>query len=214
MYFLWVALLHIRVNCYHPPFWQHFVSMDVTFFETQPYFSSVRTPLHGENLSEEEFFTPLPVSAPVLDQDKQQLLANSLLLVLLLSRMCYLWKNWEFTLDAIQTSNPNSGSTASIPYLNPSIPIVNDMNHPIALTIPYLILFHISTFHHHIVLLCLNCCLCLFQKIYKRHLVIQSGGKPCKKWWKPFTKIIHRILLNFLMGKEGNWMQVVIYCQA
>jgi len=32
-------------NCYHLPSWKHFVSINVTFSEMQPYFSSTKTSL-------------------------------------------------------------------------------------------------------------------------------------------------------------------------
>jgi hypothetical protein len=50
--------------------------MDVTFFETQSYFSSSQTPLQGESQSEEEFL-PLPVPTTMLEPEKQQFTSES-----------------------------------------------------------------------------------------------------------------------------------------
>jgi hypothetical protein len=45
--------------------------MDVTFFETQPYFSSSQNPLKGESLSKEDFLTRLLIPTPMSEQKKQ-----------------------------------------------------------------------------------------------------------------------------------------------
>jgi hypothetical protein len=65
------------------------------------------------------------------------------------------------------------------------------------LNILYLILFPINIFHPHIVSLCSNCRLCLFLKIYRRHLVIQSGGKMQEEI-KPFRQT------NYVLHKFQN----------
>jgi hypothetical protein len=65
-------------KCYHLPSWKHFVSINVTFSEMQPYFSSTKTYLQGESPIKEKFSmsSPSPVPAPMLEQDKQQPLTN------------------------------------------------------------------------------------------------------------------------------------------
>jgi hypothetical protein len=63
---------HKGYNNYHPPSQKRFVSMDVTFFKLQPYFSSTYTSLRGESPSEEKLFmsSPLPIPATVSEHDK------------------------------------------------------------------------------------------------------------------------------------------------
>ncbi|MBJ4159980.1 hypothetical protein JGD54_25530, partial [Salmonella enterica subsp. enterica serovar Typhimurium] len=41
-------------KCYHPPSKKYFVSMDVTFREHEPYFTTTGSPLQGENNEREE----------------------------------------------------------------------------------------------------------------------------------------------------------------
>jgi hypothetical protein len=61
-------------KCYHPPSRKYFVSMDVTFFEQQSYFSSTSTPLPGESQIEEDedVLSPLPVPTPMPEPEQQQ----------------------------------------------------------------------------------------------------------------------------------------------
>lgn len=57
-------------KCYHPPTRRKFVSKDVTFFESLPFFSLSRTFLQGENLIGEELsLVPLPVPVPIFHFD-------------------------------------------------------------------------------------------------------------------------------------------------
>jgi hypothetical protein len=68
---------HNGYKCYHPPSRKHFVSMDVTFFKPQSYFSPYQTPLQGESEIEEDFLTLLPVPTPMLESERQQLTNES-----------------------------------------------------------------------------------------------------------------------------------------
>jgi hypothetical protein len=52
--------------------------MDVTFFESQPYFSLTQTSLPGESQSEKKVsMSPFHVPAPTLEHDKQALAYES-----------------------------------------------------------------------------------------------------------------------------------------
>ncbi|KAA3484106.1 Retrovirus-related Pol polyprotein from transposon TNT 1-94 [Gossypium australe] len=50
-------------KCYHPPFRKYYVSMNVTFCEDEPYFSSSQPSLQGEVIENEEM-TPCSVTLP------------------------------------------------------------------------------------------------------------------------------------------------------
>jgi hypothetical protein len=58
----------------HP---ENTVSMDVTFFEQQSYFSSTPTPLQGESQIEEDFLTLLPILTPMQEPKQQQVTNES-----------------------------------------------------------------------------------------------------------------------------------------
>ena len=63
-------------KCNHPPSRKCFVCMDLTFFESQPNFSSTQTSLLGESSSEEKYaINPLPVPAtlPTLIDEPDEL---------------------------------------------------------------------------------------------------------------------------------------------
>ncbi|TYK10665.1 Beta-galactosidase [Cucumis melo var. makuwa] len=63
--------LHQRgYKCFHPPSRKYFITMDVTFYENQPYFPVSH--LHGESMSEEsnntfEFIEPIPSTVSDVD---------------------------------------------------------------------------------------------------------------------------------------------------
>jgi hypothetical protein len=56
---------------------QKILSMDVTFFEQQSYFSSTPTPLQGESQIEEDFLTLLPILTPMQEPKQQQVTNES-----------------------------------------------------------------------------------------------------------------------------------------
>jgi hypothetical protein len=115
--------------------------MDVTFFETQSYFSPSQTPLQGESQIEEDFLTLLPIPTLMPEQEKQQLTNESPIEPTNKSSMAPVeelrvyskrQKNKTIPDATCQTSDPNSGNTTSIPDMNFVIPVVNDMSLPIA----------------------------------------------------------------------------------
>jgi hypothetical protein len=158
---------HKGYKCYHPPSRKCFVSMDVTFFEPQSYFSSSQTHLQGESKIEDYILTLLPVPTPMSKPEQQQLTNESpteltdkpsaphVEELRVYSRR---QKNKTIPDSTCQTPNPGSGNTTST-YMNYVIHVVNirvcslhnakELGH--VHTIQFLILFLIKTFLHHIV---------------------------------------------------------------
>lgn len=62
--FLGYATSQNGYKCYHPPTRKRFVSMDVTFFESIPYFFSSQPSLQGERIHE-KLSLPLPIPLPI-----------------------------------------------------------------------------------------------------------------------------------------------------
>jgi hypothetical protein len=61
-----------------PPIKKHFVLMNVTVFETQPYFSLTQPLLQGESSSEEGLLNQLTVPTLMLEHEKQKITNESL----------------------------------------------------------------------------------------------------------------------------------------
>jgi hypothetical protein len=63
-------------KCYHPPSRKYFVSMNVTFFKQQSYFSSTSTPLQGESQIEEDEDVSSSLHVPTLMPEPEQQVTN------------------------------------------------------------------------------------------------------------------------------------------
>jgi hypothetical protein len=131
-------------KCYHPPSRKYFVSMDVTFFEQQSYFSSAPTPLQGEiQIDEDDFLSPLPIPTPMPkpEQEQQQVTNESPTKPIdqpsappVEELKVYSRRHKAKTIpDATcQTSDPGSSTTPSTFDMNSVVPVVNDTSLPIA----------------------------------------------------------------------------------